>query len=208
VGPAGSNADHSAHPTLLADMHCRTSGPRQGRITSCFTINSNDALLDNLWLWRADHSGNGVDSGWYNNIAKNGLIVNGNRVTAYGLFVEHFQEYQTLWNGNDGTTFFYQSELPYDVPNQGAWTAPTGHQGFASYKVADGVTSHRAIGLGVYSVFSNYITEQNAIEAPAGGGIAMNHMVTVSLASGQILNIINDSGGSVGNGQFNRFTTY
>jgi hypothetical protein len=30
----------------------------------------------------------------------------------------------------------------------------------------------------------------------------------VSLASGQIMNIINDSGGSVGNSQFNRFTTY
>jgi hypothetical protein len=208
VGPAGSNADHSAHPTLLADMHCRTSGPRQGRIDSCFTINSNHVLLDNLWLWRADHSGSGVDSGWSNNIAKNGLIVNGNHVTAYGLFVEHFQEYQTLWNGNDGTTFFYQSELPYDVPNQGAWTAPTGHQGFASYKVADGVTSHKAMGLGVYSVFNAYITEQNAMEAPTGSGIAMSHMVTVSLASGQILNIVNDSGGSVGNGHFDRFTTY
>ena len=88
------------------------------------------------------------------------------------------------------------------------WTAPTGHQGFASYKVADGVTSHKAVGLGVYSVFGNYITEQNAIEAPTRSGIALSHMVTVSLASGQILNIINDSGGSVGNGQFNRFTTY
>jgi hypothetical protein len=32
------------------------------------------------------------------------------------LFTEHFQEYQTLWNGNNGRVYFYQSEMPYDPP--------------------------------------------------------------------------------------------
>ena len=39
----------------------------------------------------------------------------------YGLFVEHYQQYQTIWNGNGGRTYFYQNEMPYDAPNQAAW---------------------------------------------------------------------------------------
>ena len=139
-------------------------------------------------------------------MSDSGLIVNGNNVTAYGLFVEHFQKYQTLWNGNGGTTYFYQSEIPYDVPDQGSWKAPTGRNGYASYKVADSVTSHKAIGLGVYSVFSSYITLDNAIEAP--GAATMNHMVSVSLASGQIIHIFNGIGDTVGNGRQSAFTTF
>jgi hypothetical protein len=60
-------------------------------------------------MWRADH---GAGASWYDNMAQNGLVVNGDRVTAYGLFVEHYQQYQVLWNGNNGRTYFYQSELP------------------------------------------------------------------------------------------------
>ena len=59
--------------------------------------------------------------GWTLNTADTGLIVNGDNVTMYGLFVEHYQKYQTIWNGNGGRTIFYQNELPYDPPNQAAW---------------------------------------------------------------------------------------
>jgi len=38
-------------------------------------------------------------------------------VTALGLFVEHYEKEQVLWNGNGGETIFYQSELPYDPPD-------------------------------------------------------------------------------------------
>ncbi|MBB4785853.1 hypothetical protein [Streptomyces rapamycinicus] len=34
--------------------------------------------------------------------ATDGLIVNGDDVTMYGLFDEHYQHYQTIWNGNGG----------------------------------------------------------------------------------------------------------
>ncbi|MEI9864401.1 MAG: hypothetical protein WDN00_07555 [Limisphaerales bacterium] len=51
-----------------------------------------------------------------------------------------------------GTAFFYQSELPYDPPSQAAWSHD-GVNGYASYKVADSVTSHQAYGLGIYAVF-------------------------------------------------------
>ena len=81
-------------------------------------VNSDNVIGDHMWIWRADH-GSGV--GWTTNTADNGLVVNGDNVTMYGLFVEHYQKYQTIWNGNGGRTYFYQNEMPYDPPNQAAW---------------------------------------------------------------------------------------
>jgi hypothetical protein len=197
VGPQGSAADHSTAPTALFDVHCRVGGAEVGTVESCVTVNSNDVLLDNVWLWRADH---GAGASWTGNPSRSGLIVNGNNVTAYGLFVEHHQQFQTLWNGNNGATYFYQSEMPYDPPDQAAWQEAAGENGYASYKVADGVTTHTGEGLGVYAVFNNNVAAANAIEAPSGAGITLHHMVTVSLRSGSITHIYNDAGASVGNG--------
>jgi hypothetical protein len=126
--------------------------------------------------------------------------VNGANVTVYGLFVEHFQEYQTLWNGEGGAVYFYQSEMPYDPPSQTAWQESAGVNGYPSYKVADSVTTHQAAGIGVYSVFDNDVQADNAIETPTVSGVSMHHLVTVSLASGSIDNIINGTGGSVAQG--------
>jgi hypothetical protein len=78
--------------------------------------------------------------------------------------------------------------------------AAPGHNGYPSYKVADSVTSHHAEGLGIYSVFYNQVTAANAIETPSAAGVAMEHMVTVSLLHGQITHIMNGNGGTVGNG--------
>jgi hypothetical protein len=172
-------------------------GANVGTAASCVTINSRDAIVDNSWLWRADH---GAGADWTVNKSDNGLIVNGVNVTAYGLFVEHFQRFQTLWNANGGSVFFYQSEMPYDPPNQSAWQESQTRNGYPSYKVADSVTTHNAQGLGVYSVFQNDVTASNAIETPGANGVVLHHMVTVSLASGSISHIANGSGGTVGNG--------
>jgi hypothetical protein len=197
LGPAGSAADHSANPTAVFDVHCRVGGADPGQAANCVTINSNGVILDNDWLWRADH-GSGV--GWTSNTSNNGLTVNGNDVTAYGLFVEHFQQVQTLWNGNGGATYFYQSEMPYDPPDQASWSPGPGENGYPSYEVASGVMTHTAEGLGVYSVFDNDVTADNGVEAPMVPGVSMQHMVTVSLAAGSITHIFDGTGGSVGNG--------
>ena len=53
--------------------------------------------------------------GWTVNTADTGLIVNGDNVTAYGLFVEHYQKYQVMWNGENGSTIMFQNEMPYDL---------------------------------------------------------------------------------------------
>jgi hypothetical protein len=197
IGSAGSTADHSAAPTAVFDVHCRIGGADVGTASSCVTVNSHDVLIDNTWLWRADH---GAGAAWTVNMSNNGLIVNGDDVTVYGLFVEHFQQYQTLWNGNGGAVYFYQSEMPYDPPDQASWQEAPGHDGYPSYKVADTVTTHTAGGLGVYSVFDNDVTAENAIETPTAAGVSLHHMVTVSLAAGSITHIVNGTGGTVSSG--------
>ncbi|MGH7434357.1 MAG: hypothetical protein ACRENE_01640 [Polyangiaceae bacterium] len=199
VGPSGSSASHTANPTALFDVHCRVGGADAGTAASCVAIDSSDVLVDNAWMWRADH---GAGASWTGNPSLNGLVVNGSRVTAYGLFVEHFQQFQTLWNGEGGATYFYQSEMPYDPPNQSAWSHG-GINGYASYKVADSVTTHTAWGLGVYCVFQNDVVSANAIETPTASGVAMHHMITEwlgSAAGSAIENIINGSGGAVSSG--------
>jgi hypothetical protein len=196
IGDAKSGADHAADPTALFDVSCRVGGANAGSAQSCVTINSNNAFLDNVWLWRADH-GSGV--GWTVNKSTNGLIVNGSDVTAYGLFVEHFQEYQTLWNGERGRVYFYQSEIPYDVPSQDAWTHG-GVKGYSSYKVADSVKTHDALGLGVYCVFNNPVILENAFETPTAPGVSFHHLVTewLGVAKGSAINhIINGQGATV-----------
>ncbi|QRO01596.1 hypothetical protein JRI60_22520 [Archangium violaceum] len=196
LGNATSTVSHAANPTALFDVSCRVGGAQAGNATSCVTLNSNDVLIDNLWLWRADH-GNGV--GWDVNKSTNGITVNGNNVSAYGLFVEHFEGYQTVWNGNGGRVYFYQSEIPYDVPDQSRWTHD-GVRGYASYKVANSVTSHDARGLGIYSVFYNPVVLENAIESPTNAGVKFQHMITVFLGStpGAAINhIINGTGNAV-----------
>ena len=121
-------------------------------------------------------------------------------VTLYGLFVEHFQEYQTLWNGDGGRLYFYQSELPYDAPTQSEWQHD-GVNGFASYKVADGVKSHEAWGLGIYGVFIHSPTLcANAIEAPTAPGIGLHHMTAIWITGkpeSEITHVINGMGETV-----------
>jgi chitodextrinase len=197
VGPPGSSANHSANPTFLYDLTVRTGGFAAGRNDVGIKINSNNVVGDQLWLWRADH---GAAAAWTTNPSKSGLVVSGNNVTIYGLFNEHHEEYQTVWNGNGGRVYFYQSEIPYDVPNQGSWMSGTTN-GFASYKVANTVTTHEAWGLGVYSYFRDSATKlENAIEAPNVSGVKFHNMTTIwlnGMAGSEITHIINGLGGRV-----------
>jgi hypothetical protein len=198
VGEPGRSASHAKNPIFLYDICCRAGGAAVGKTTCMVTIHCNDVVGDNFWLWRADH-GRGV--GWTANQNDNGLIVNGNNVTFYGLFVEHCQKYQTLWNGNGGRVYFYQSEMPYDPPSVEAWQHGT-VGGFASYKVADTVKTHEAWGLGVYCVFhAAPIVAENAIETPTAPGIKLHHMVTIRLGGGRsgsgINHVINGAGNPV-----------
>lgn len=206
VGTGVSSVDHSADPVCLYDICSRVGGQFVGTTTNCVTINANNVIGDNLWLWRADH-GAGSTPYWTGNPSRSGLVVNGSNVTLYGLFVEHHQQYQTLWNGNWGRVYFYQSELPYDPPSQSVWSEAPGVNGYASYKVANSVTSHQAYGLGVYAVFINSVNIScfNAIETPTNQQVNVHDMMDVYISgntsgsgTSQINHIINGTGSAVG----------
>jgi hypothetical protein len=207
VGPNGAKARHAKNPILLHDVFFRVGGAAVGRAAVSLKINSSDTIVDHTWIWRADH-GSGV--GWKSNTGANGLIVNGDSVTVYGLFVEHYQEYQVLWNGNGGRVYFYQSEIPYDPPDQPSYTSSEGTNGWASYKVADRVTSHEAWGLGIYSVFRNRgVTLTRAIEVPANPNVRFHNIITVRLGNnGEISNVINNTGGAAAGNVRPKVTNY
>jgi hypothetical protein len=193
VGPEGSHTPHTRDPIALHDVFFRVGGAGAGRTKVNLRINSDHTLVDHTWIWRADH---GAGVGWEQNTSETGLVVNGNDVTIYGLFVEHHQRFQVLWNGNGGRTYFYQSEIPYDPPNQTSYTSAPGVNGWASYKVGDGVTSHQAWGLGVYSVFQHPdVVLTRAIETPKRPQVRFNNMITVALGDhGEISHVIDDNG--------------
>jgi hypothetical protein len=200
VGERGASHDHSANPTLLADLFFRVGGAAVGRAETCLEINSRYVIGDHLWIWRADHgdrTSGRVHVGWNESTGDQGLVVNGSDVTIYGLFVEHFQKYQTLWRGERGRTYFYQNELPYDPPNQAAYMAGA-TRGWAAYKVADDVRDHRAVGLGVYANFTAdpSIVLENAIKAPKASGVSSESVTTISLGGGKgtIAHLVNGVG--------------
>jgi hypothetical protein len=195
-----NNWSDPADPTSLSDVFFRIGGATPGRATTSLLVNSDNVLLDDIWAWRADH-GNGV--GWTANTAETGVIVNGDNVTAYGLFVEHYQKYEVIWNGNNGQTIFFQNEMPYDPPNQAAWMEAPGVDGWAAFKVADTVTSFSGYGMGSYSFFNQGVDifAANAFEVPDTLPTSSLHdLLTIfldaSAGKGGILNVINGTGGS------------
>ena len=201
VGSGHSRSDNFApDPTALTDVFFRIGGATPGKATTSLVVNSNNVILDDIWAWRADH-GNGV--GWTANTADTGVIVNGDNVTAYGLFVEHYQKTETNWNGNGGRVVFFQNEMPYDPPSQAAWMEAPGVDGFPALKVADGVTSFSGHGMGSYSFFNQGVDifAANAYEVPTTlPASSLNDLLTIFLdpanGKGGILNVINDTGGS------------
>ncbi|MEQ8473619.1 MAG: adenylyl cyclase [Marinoscillum sp.] len=198
IGSEDSDTDNHDNPISLHDIYCRVGGAVVGQSEATVTINSNYVIGDHFWLWRADH---GVGTEWKDGQNKHGLVVNGDYVTIYGLFNEHFQGYQTLWKGEHGSTYFYQSEIPYHPPSIEVWN-DNGKPGYASYKVANNVNNHEAYGLGIYSFFSgestvsNNVRLENAMEVPNDSGIVITHISTFAGLNGGINHSINGLGPS------------
>jgi hypothetical protein len=178
-------------------------------IKSAVNINLNDVIIENMWIWRADHNNTIRDGlGPDNAYCENALIVNGNNITIYGLACEHTLKDQVIWNGNNGIVSFYQCELPYDahVNNSGLWSdsesSKIGYSGF----IING-DNFNGYGMGIYSYFiksniHNYNPNNNT---RCNQAILINKKVkSVSLTNaftiflndeqgqGEITNVIND----------------
>ena len=159
-GGDGSESD----PSVLSDVFCRVGGPGSltVRTNVMMEVAASNVILDNIWLWRADHAelapGEQPRPGEQYHLVvpgectvENGLVVDGDDVTAYGLAVEHTDRDQVVWRGERGRTYFYQCELPYDV-NQTMF----GDRGFAGYRVDAAVKAHECVAPGIYSFFRDY----------------------------------------------------
>jgi hypothetical protein len=200
MGDDDRSDNDASDPSALQDVFFRIGGATPGKAKAALVVNSDNVILDDIWSWRADH-GNGV--GWTANTSDTGLVVNGDNVTAYGLFVEHYQKYNVIWNGNGGTVVFFQNEMPYDPPSQAAWTSAPGVKGWAAFKVGSSVTSFHGHGMGSYSFFNKGVDifADHAFEVPTSLPAGSLHdLLTVFLdpshGSGGILHVVNDTGGS------------
>lgn len=181
------------NPISLHDVFFRIGGAGAGKATVSLVVNSDNTILDHLWVWRADH---GEGAGWDSNPADTGVIVNGDDVIAYALMVEHFQKYQVIWNGENGRVIMFQNEMPYEAPNQAAWMNGD-EPGYAAYKVADHVQTHEAWGLGSYCVFTvdASIHAARGFEVPDVPGVKLHSILTISLGGvGTIDHVVNDTG--------------
>jgi hypothetical protein len=188
---------HASDPTTLSDVYFRVGGPHIGRTDVALEVNSDDVLIDHTWAWRADHGVEGLTDTerWNTNLGRNGVVINGDHVTATGLFVEHFQQYNSVWNGDDGTTILFQNELPYDPPTQADWMHD-GVLGWAAYKVGDHVRTHHLYGGGAYVFNRNNpsIHTENGFEVPTRPGVQLHHIMTVNLGAGTIDHVVNGVG--------------
>jgi hypothetical protein len=197
IGDSGASLPHAADPASVQDVFFRIGGAGVGKATNSLVVNSANVIVDHIWAWRADH---GTGIGWTVNTADTGLAVNGADVVAYGLFVEHYQKHEVVWNGERGRSYFFQNEMPYDPPSQSAWR--TGALGYAAYKVGDAVQQHEAWGLGSYCFFNvdPTIHADRGFEVPAVPGVKLHSLSTVSLGGHGVIDHVVNSTGSAAQG--------
>jgi hypothetical protein len=196
VGTAGTKSGSAPDPTTLTDIHVGVPNP--GSATTSTIINQDHVLIDGSWMKRAD-------SGWTTALADHGLIVGGEHVSVYGMWLEHYQKAQILWSGNHGRAVFLQNEPPYDPPEQAAWMNGE-KEGYPFLKIADDVTSFRADGVHTWARFSagsetNTCYVSSAIETPVIDGVSFNAtmagVISYPNSRGGYRHVFNDVGAAV-----------
>ncbi|HJY72414.1 MAG TPA: adenylyl cyclase [Streptosporangiaceae bacterium] len=194
-GPASAS-----DPDLIQDVFFRIGGASSAPVSATVSLldNASNSIIDNVWAWRADH---GNDVGWTANRGDTGVVVTGNNVTAYGLFVEHYQRTEVIWSGQGGTDIFFQNELPYDPPTQADWMASPTQDGYPAFLLTGNVRSFQGYGMGSYVVFiQTKATLFNAeiFQSPKTPGVQFHDLLGVWIqGSGGDNSIINGVGGPV-----------
>ena len=153
-------------------MYFRVGGPHVGKADTALVVNSDHALIDHTWVWRGDHGVEGFTDTqrWNTNTGRIGVVVNGDDVTATGLFVEHFQTYNTVWNGEHGTTCSTRTSCRTTRRRKPTGRNRTARSGIPATRSADGVAKHSLYGGGVYVFNQNNpsILTENGFEVPEG----------------------------------------
>jgi len=146
------NSCQGDNPGLLADVFARVGGPNTEVVSAdvMIEVGGNHVVLDNVWAWRADCCQLGCGT-CVERYCKHGVVVNGANVVSYGLFSEHCREDLTVWNGEYGMSFFYQSEMDSFARQPWDHTPDYGENGVSGYRV--NARNHTAVGIGVYAYF-------------------------------------------------------
>jgi hypothetical protein len=194
--PSWSAISSANDPDLIQDIFFRIGGAETTRVSATVSLldNASNSIIDDVWAWRADHGANTsvsgpqgqVGAGWAYNQANTGLVVTGDKVTAYGLAIEHYQQNEVIWSGNDGTVIFYQNELPYDPPSQTAWQASPVQPGYPSFLVTNNVQSFNGYGMASYVVFiytNGTLWDAAAFEAPQTPGVVFTDTMDLFISS-------------------------
>jgi hypothetical protein len=190
----------SGDDVVVTDVFARVGGPTTGvgPVGSMFDIEGSGTVVDNTWLWRADHiagdDGEDVLVRNSDNECKNGMVVRGENVTAYGLASEHTIEDNVVWEGEGGRVYFYQAEIMYDFLGD-EWE-------HSCLRVGDDVEDFKGFGLGCYSYFRDADgVAVSGVKTGGGEGVVVEKAVSVFLnGGGGIENVVNDDGLSVKEG--------
>ncbi len=122
-------------------------------------------------------------------------------MTAYGLFVEHYQKYQVIWNGQHGTDIFFQNEMPYDPPSQAAWMAQPDQDGYPAFLVTpqgDQLPGLRHGQLLLLRPRACRSSRAPRSRCPTTPGVQLHDLLTRFLnGSGGIENVVNSTGAAV-----------
>jgi hypothetical protein len=191
---AGNNSAND--PDLIQDIFFRIGGAETTPVSATVSLldNADNSIIDDVWAWRADHGANTSvtgpqdqqGAGWTYNQGDTGLAVTGNNVTAYGLAVEHYQQNEVTWSGNNGTVIFFQNELPYDPPTQTAWETSPAQAGYPSFLVTNNVQSFNGYGMASYVVFiytNATLWDSAAFEAPQNPGVQFTDTMDLFISS-------------------------
>jgi hypothetical protein len=196
-GNGNGNGNNRKDPDLIQDIFFRIGGAETTRVSATVSLldNADNSIIDDLWAWRADHGASSysatgsqgqMGAGWTYNQGATGLEVTGDNVTAYGLAIEHYQQNEVIWSGNNGTDIFYQNELPYDPPSQTSWEASPIQPGYPSFLVSNNVQSFHGYGMGSYVVFIYtpvILWDAMAYEAPNAPGVVFTDAMDLFISS-------------------------
>lgn len=193
-GLKGQQMGSEDSPSFIHDVFTRVgrflnSQPTRADIQ--LQVNMDWVIMDNIWLWRADHD---IEGQVRNSMspAYIGLQVNGDHVHGYGVAVEHNLQEQVQWMGEYGYVTFFQAELPYDVYSYN----------YPGYRVGSNVQNHEGHGMGCYSYFRDgNVHAPYGFAIPGGSGVRLENLNTVFLngqGGSQIDHVINSEGNAAG----------
>lgn len=116
--------------TFLYDLIVRSAFPAQWgsqqrkqapadniRVSSLVEVDRPNVVIDNSWLWTADHLTDSAGWAAWHAVAQHGFVstTNATGLVSYGMMNEHHYGDAAVFNGEGARVYFFQNETPYQV---------------------------------------------------------------------------------------------